>query len=392
MVAKFPASASAAFAKKIIGVRKMKRLILVFVLVAALVLVASCGGGEEEQAGLRIAIVTSSSGVDDGSFNQNNYEGILEFIRSTSPESTVQHIHETTGIPDNAVEAVENIVAEFDIIVMPGFQFGGVGRVASENTDTYFIMIDAHPAGFDDGLPNMRALLFAEQESGFMAGIAAALETTTGYVAFVGGMPIPPVVNYHMGFVSGVNYANEHLGTNARLVDLAPFAGIDVVFEQNIGGNYANDFGAVDVGLTIGNALIEENADVIFVAAGLTGVGVFNAVQMDGGDVMVIGVDVDQFDQGVGAGGANIVLTSALKVMDINVYRSLQDFYNGTWQGGNYVMTADTDSTGIVTAAGRHQMSANTVSEVNRIFGLLRNGDIVPASNFVHSPDDFPGL
>ena len=370
---------------------KLKKLILVFTLVAALMLVASCGNGEEEQAGLRIAIVTSSSGVDDGSFNQNNYEGIWAFINNTSPDSTVQHIHEPTGVPANAVMYVENIAAEFDIIVMPGFQFGGVGQVAAENPGTYFIMIDEWPAGFEDGLPNMRAMLFAEQESGFLAGIAAALETETGYVAFVGGMAVPPVVNYHFGFVSGVNYANQNLGANATIIDLAPFAGTDVR-GINVAGNYAGVFHDPAIGLTIGEALLDAGADIIFVAAGLSGMGVFTAVQQAGSG-MIIGVDVDQFDFGAGPGGTNIVLTSALKVMDINVRRSLEDFYAGNWHGGNYVMTAATDSTGVVTSPGRHQMSASTVSEVNRLFALLQNGTVVPAANFTEfTPDNFPGL
>ena len=381
------------FAKKIKGERemKMKRLILVFMLAAALVFVASCATAEEEQAGLRIAIVTSMSGVDDGSFNQNNYDGILEFIRTTSPDSTVQPILEPTGDPANAVMYVENIVAEFDIIIMPGFQFGGVGQVAADNPGTYFILIDEWPAGFDEGLPNVRAMRFAEQESGFLAGVVAALETETGYVAFVGGMAFPPVVNYQFGFISGVNYANQNLGTNATIIDLAPFAGTDVR-GINVGGNYVGDFGDLAMGRTVGEALLDAGADIIFVAAGFSGLGVFAAVQ-EAGTGRVIGCDVDQFDDGAGAGGTNIVLTSALKIMDLNVRRALEDFYAGNWSGGNYVMTAETDSTGLVTTPGRHQMSAPTVAEVNRLFALLQNGTIVPASNFSDfTPDNFPGL
>jgi len=373
----------------------MRKLILCFTVLAALFVLAACGNGngDDEAAGLRIAIVTSSSGVDDGSFNQNNYEGIWAFINNTSPESTVQHVHETSGVPAAAVQQVEDIVAEFDIIVLPGFQFGGISQIAQDNPGTYFILIDEWPAGDPTPvLPNVRAMRFAEQESGFLGGVVAALETNTGYVAFVGGVAFPPVVNYQFGFEAGVHYANTNLGTNATLVNLAPYSGTDVR-GIDVGGNYVGDFGDPATGLVIGNALLAENVDVIFVAAGFSGTGVFTAVlQADDGS-RVIGVDVDQFDQGVAAGGRNIVLTSALKVMDLNVRRGLEDFYSGNFQGGNYVMAADTDSTGIVTQAGRHQLSSDTVNHVNRLFTSLRDGSIVPPGNFSDfPPTDFPGL
>jgi len=346
----------------------------------------------EEAAGLRIAIVTSSSGIDDGSFNQNNFEGIQTFL-ATSPDSYYRFTRDYTGAPANAISAVEQIVAEVDVVVMPGFQFGGIGQVALDNPDTYFILIDAHPAEVNGitEFPNVRAMLFAEQESGFLAGIAAAMETQTGLVAFVGGTAIPPVVNYQFGFESGVNFANTHLGTSAELVNLAPFAGTDVT-GANVGGNYVGGFADVPTGLVIGEALLAEGADIIFVAAGMSGNGVFTAVMQDDSGAMVIGVDVDQYLQGY-SGDRNIVLTSALKVMDLNVFRALVSIAEGNFVSGNYVMTAETNSTGVVTTHGRHQMSDATVDAINDLFSQVMTGTIVPAANFNgHQPDNFPGL
>ena len=89
--------------------------------------------------GLKIAIVTSPSGVDDGNFNEDNYNGILKFIES-HPTATVKAIKEESGDPAAAVQAVADIVADYDVIVTPGFQFAGVSSIAVENPDKKFII------------------------------------------------------------------------------------------------------------------------------------------------------------------------------------------------------------------------------------------------------------
>jgi len=108
--------------------------------------------------------------------------------------------------------------------------------------------------------------------------------------------------------------------------------------------------------------------------------------------VFVIGCDVDQFDDGV-TGNRNVVLTSALKVMHINVTRQLTAITNGTFTGKNEVLGAATDSTGFVSTSGRHQLSAATLTRLNEVYPLLKSGVIVPAANFNgFTPDNFPGL
>ncbi|MCL2437885.1 MAG: BMP family ABC transporter substrate-binding protein [Coriobacteriia bacterium] len=378
-----------------------KVLLIAFALVLTMGLVA-CDGDDPvadiEEAldpdngdAISIVVVTSPSGVDDGSFNQNNYEGVQNFIEHFDGEVNVNTIREPEM--DNAVNAVEQIVANYDIVVLPGFQFAGITPVAEANPDTYFILVDTFPVdeeGEEVELANVFAMRFAEQESGFFAGIAAALETETGKVAFVGGGAIPPVVNYHFGFDSGVNFANAHLGTDAEIVELAAFSGTDVR-DIEIGGNYVGTFNDEARGKQIGDALIAEDVDIMFVAAGGSGNGAFTAAK-EADDVMVIGCDVDQFDLGVD-GDRNVVLTSALKVMDLNVERQIQAIVDGAFVGGNYVMQADTESTGMVTLDGRHQLHPDTVTAILEAFDGVKIGDIVPPGNFSDdTPDDFPGL
>ena len=232
--------------------------------------------------------------------------------------------------------------------------------------------------------------MFAEEESGFLAGVAAALETESGKVAVVNGIAYPSNVNYQWGFMSGVNYANAHLDTKAEIVEIESYAGTDVR-NENVGGNYVGTFNDESTGKVVGQALIEKGVDVMLVAAGGSGNGVFTAAK-EAGNVKIIGCDVDQFDDGAYSGG-NVVITSALKNMRINVDRALTAVSEGSFKGQNTVLRADTDSTGIVTAEGRHQLKPETIEKLNEAYAKLKDGTIVPAANFNgHTPDKFPGL
>lgn len=335
----------------------------------------------ESEGGLKIAIVSSPSGVDDGSFNQNNYEGILRFIEN-HPDASVTPVKEESGDTAAAVQAVADIVADYNVIVCCGFQFAGIGSIAQDNPNVDFILVDSNPTdaeGNEIEAANVYAMTFAEQESGFYAGVAAALETKTNKVAVVNGIAYPSNVNYQYGFESGVNYANKNLSTSAEIVEIASYAGTDVT-GANVGGNYVGTFADEATGKVVGNALINEGCDILFVAAGGSGNGVFTAAK-EATDVKVIGCDVDQYDDGTN-GDSNIVLTSVLKVMDKNVEKQLNAVIDGTFGGKNDLLGADTDSTGYVKEEGRQQLSAETITKLDEVYELVKSGTVVPASNF----------
>ena len=375
----------------------MKKRIICFMvtLAMAVLMLAGCGAGAGDKGaggGLKIAVVTSFAGVDDGSFNQNIYEGVQAFI-AANPDATVTPVKEETGETAAAVKAVADIVADYDVIVCCGFQFAGIGTLAAENPEVKFILVDSFPTdeeGNEVECDNLYAMQFKEQEGGFCAGMAAALETRTGKVAVVNGIAFPTNVNYQWGFESGVNYANKNCGANAEIVEIASYAGTDVT-GADVGGNYVGDFGDESTGKIVGEALIDQGVDVIFTAAGDSGNGVLTAVK-EANDVYFIGVDTDQFDDGV-KGSGNVVLTSALKVMDKNVEKQLNEIKNGSFKGGNVTLGADTDSTGYEKNDGRHQLSSDTVKAIDEAFARIKSGEIVPASNFNgENPESFKGL
>ena len=366
-----------------------KKLLALFLSLAMLFTLASCGKkdeGGEQKTGLKIAICTSPNTVDDGSFNEDNYNGVLNFIASRGDIDTVTPVQETSGDSSAAVQKATEIVGDYDVLVCTGFQFGGIGTLAKDNPDKKFILVDSFPADADGNeveLENVYAMQFAEQESGFFAGIAAALETQTGKVAVVNGQAFPSNVNDQFGLESGVNYAVKNLGATAEMVELASYAGTDVTGTL-VGGNYTSNFGDLEAGKALGNALIKEGCDIIFVAAGDSGNGVFAAAK-EAGNVKVIGCDVDQYD-----GNESIILTSVLKNMAINVERQLNAIVDGTFKGQNIVLHADTDSTGYVSAEGRHQLSEATLKALEEAYPLVKDGTIVPAANFNGvDPDSF---
>ena len=341
---------------------------------------------------MKIAIVSSPSGVDDGSFNQDNYNGILSFIKK-HPDATVTPVREETGDTAAVMQAVNDIVADYDVLVCCGFQFAGIGSIAKDNPNTKFILVDSYPTDADGNevtLDNVYAMQFKEQESGFFAGIAAALETKSGKVAVVNGIAYPSNVNYQYGFMSGVNYAKAKYNAKAEYVEIPSYAGTDVT-NKNVGGNYVGNFSDEATGKVVGKALLDKGVDIMLVAAGGSGNGVFTAVK-EAGNAEVIGCDVDQYDDGKN-GDKNIILTSVLKVMHSNVEKQLEKVLDGSFKGENALLGADTDSTGYVKEEGRQQLSKETLEKLSDVYEKVKSGEIVPAANFNNmTPDNFTGL
>ena len=148
---------------------------------------------------------------------------------------------------------------------------------------------------------------------------------------------------------------------------------------------------AADATIICPTALYDEGVDIIFTFAGAASNGVFAAAK-ERTNVFVIGAGVDQFDLGA-ADGRNVVLTSVLKIMKVNVERALESIAIGTFAGGNKLMGIDTGSVGFVKTPGRHQLSSRTLRILEDISLLIERGEIVPPGSLTQtSPTNFPGL
>ena len=334
-------------------------------------------------------LILSSGGVDDGNFNEDCYNGIKAFV-ATHPDCSVTDVKETDLA--ELIPTVEKLAGDYDVFVLPGFNFGGIGDIVLANPNKYFLVVDSTIQD-SEGNPvtadNVYTMTYKEQEGGFMVGVAAALSTKSNKVAVINGMAFPSNVNYEYGFMAGVNYANAKYGTSAECVEIPSFAGTDLG-GNNVGGNYVGAFTDPATGKTVAEALINAGCDVLFVAAGESGNGALTAVKEANG-VYFIGCDVDQYDDGA-KGDGNVVLTSALKVMHLDVERELTAIYDGTFKGQDALLGVDSDSTGYVSEAGRQQLSDDALAKLAECYEKMKSGEIVPPSGSEYSVTDFPGL
>lgn len=216
-------------------------------------------------AGEKVGIVTSIGGLGDLSFNDFTYAGARWAADAMGVEIDVV---EPMAIGDfEGLLRDFAIAGEYKIIVAVGFlQADALAVVAPEFPDQRFIIVDSV---VDE--PNVTSLIFRENEGSFLVGVLAGMMTETDRVAFVGGMDIPIIRRFQAGFAAGAVWANP-----------------DVIVDVS----YAGAFGDVAAGKEHALAHYDRGADIIFVAAGKTGLGVFDAaVELD---KLAIGVDVDQ--------------------------------------------------------------------------------------------------
>jgi basic membrane protein A len=296
-------------------------------------------------AALRACQVTDTGGVDDRSFNQTAYDGILQAESELGVDGAVL---ESTSDADYAPNIAQFISDGCDIIVTVGFLLDGATQDAAKaNPDQDFAIIDVDFAEFDaDGsyvgdivYDNVRELNFATDQAAFLAGYVAAATSETGKVGTYGGIPIPPVTIFMNGFLAGVRYHNQETGSS---VEVLGWDGTD--------GSFTGNFESQDDGRNLTDQLIASGADVIMPVAGPVGLGTIAAVEDandTGSSVSVIWVDTD--GRVTVPQSADVFLTSVQKNMDIAVLESVRLKVDGMFEGGPYVGTLANEGVGITT-------------------------------------------
>ena len=336
----------------------MKKLAAVF---AALLLLPALGFS----ASLKVGMVTDSGTIDDKSFNQGTWEGIVKAKADLKVDAKYLKPAGTTDA--DYVKEISNLYdAGYHFVVTPGFKFSGaIFTAQNKYKDAKFVIIDAAPSGPDGKTvvaPNTVAIFFAEQESGFAAGVAAALQIKTGSFGFIGGMEIPPVQRYNWGFQQGVAYANANLGTKIT-IDPA-----NVI--------YQGTFTDVAAGQQLAAQLYDKGVNVIFAAAGGVGVGVINEAKTRAAKgVWVIGVDVDQFSQGEYTPGKSIILTSAMKKIDQASYDMVKANLDGKFAGGQ-ILNYNLTNNGVGIPVKNPNLSDAVVAKVATVLADVKAGKL----------------
>ena len=327
-------------------------------------------GAAEAKAGtptLKVGMVTDSGTIDDRSFNQGTFEGVKKAAEEFGLECTYLRPSGTTTT--DYVTAITDLYdAGYRFIACPGFLFAdAVAQVQAMYDDLMLVIIDdALSAGIG---ANSVAVVFKEHESGFLAGLATALKLEEGSVGFLGGMEIPSVQKFNWGFQQGVIYANENYGTKITM-DESNFV-------------YSGSFADIALGQQIANTLFSKGVDVVFCAAGTTGVGGLNETKnraLSGENVWAVGVDVDQYYEGDLGNGKSCILTSAMKDVAGVAYDMVKALADGTFPGGQLLtLGIKEDRAGI--PASNPNLTPEIEAKVAEVVELIKAGKVVISDN-----------
>lgn len=303
-----------------------------------------------------LALVTDLGTIDDKSFNQGAWEGLVAYAEENGISHKYYQPKEQTddAYLDSIALAVENGAK---VIVTPGFLFEVPIFMAQDMyPDVNFILVDGNPHSADYAEyrteKNVVGIVYAEEESGFLAGYAAVKEGYTK-LGFMGGMAVPAVVRFGHGFVQGAEYAAKELG----------------VAQVTINYHYTGGFAATPEAQTLAATWYNDGVEAIFACGGAVGNSVMTAAEAAGEGKWVIGVDVDQ------SGESDTVITSATKGLKASVYQAITAYYEDKFPGGEaWVLGADRDGVSLPMETSRFNVF--TQADYDAIYAKLVAGEI----------------
>ena len=298
---------------------------------------------------IKVGQVTDVGGIDDRSFNQTAWNGAqLANERLGCPIAYL----ESQEMADYEPNINEFLGQGYDLIVTVGFMLGdATAKAAKADPDTMFAIVDFF---YDPVIPNVKGLTFATDEAAFLAGYLAAAMSKTGKVGVFGGIEIPPVTIFMVGFESGVKYYNQKHGTGVEVLGMNLFTG---------------NFESTDDGRRMAESMMDEGVDVIMPVAGPVGLGTAAACQERG--AMMIGVDTDWYISAPEY--KETYLTSVLKNMDVAVFETALAVQSGTFEGGTWLGTLKNKGVGI---APFHNFEDQVPSEIRADLETIKAGII----------------
>ena len=295
-------------------------------------------------AGLKIGLITDVGGVNDGSFNQSAWEGLQRAEAELGVE--VNYLESATDA--DYVPNIETFVdEEYDLIISVGYMLADATKAAAEaNPDVKFAIIDDATIELD----NVSCLMFKQEQASYLVGYVAGLMTESNNIGFVIGMANDNMNLFGYGYCAGALDANP-----------------DVTIQQF----NANSFADSATGKTNANTAITNGADIVFHAAGGTGLGVIEACQEAG--VYAIGVDSDQSSI-----APNTIITSAMKRVDNAVYDAVESLIAGTMESG--IHTYDLSVGGVDIAPTQDLLTDEVIAAVEEVKTKIINGEVTVPS------------
>jgi basic membrane protein A and related proteins len=317
-----------------------------------------------------LALITDIGDIDDKSFNQGSWEGLVEYAQANN--KTYQYYRPAEVSTGAYIESIGLAVEQgAKVIITPGFLFEvPIFQAQDQYPETKFVLLDGQPNDGDwvDGPEfriedNVLSIFYAEEQAGFLAGYGAVMD---GYRAlgFMGGMAVPAVVRFGIGFAQGAQAAAEEL---------------ELTTPVTLRYHYTGDFVASPKNRTTADNMFTQGAEIIFAAGGAVGQSVMAAAEA--AEKKVIGVDVDQ------SGDSETVVTSAMKGLGASVIQALTAYYADEWPGGEiWNLDAALDGIGLPTETDSWRFDTWTVAEYEDVFADLVDGTLEVSADLELSP------
>ena len=334
----------------------MKKLLSLVLALCMMLCMASVAMAEDTY---ELALVTDIGTIDDKSFNQGSWEGLVQY--ATENNITHKYYQPAEKSTDAYLDSIALAVAGgAKIIVTPGFLFEEPVYLAQDMyPEVNFILIDGEPHSGDYSEyrteANTAPILYAEQQAGYLAGYAAVKDGYTK-LGFMGGMAVPAVIRYGYGFVQGAEDAAKEMG----------------VAEVTMNYHYTGGFDATPEAQAMAASWYNDGVEIIFACGGAVGNSVMAAAEASNGKV--IGVDVDQSVE------SETVVISALKGLSASVYQTIAAYYEGAFPGGATTVK-DASNNGVALPMATSKLANFTVEDYDALFAKLANGEIVIPDN-----------
>jgi basic membrane protein A len=352
----------------------MKKLFCAFLILASIVSIScqkkSGVSGSAADMGVTVRLLTDSSGVDDKSFNAAAWRGILDFYGDTGkkPKKGKAYDWVTTQDQSMYVPNLRMVTDEgYDLIIVNGFTWDeSLTVVSNDNPSQKYLIVDVDwvEAG------NVMQAAYAEHEGSYLVGVAAALKAledgiTSPRFGFIGGMPSSTITKFEVGYVQGI----LSIIPNAEIVDY-----------------YVNSWNEPALAKTQSMNWYDSGVYAIFSAAGNSGNGTIaqaKEYRTAGKNVWAIGVDSDQYEDGLYNKKDSAVLTSMLKRVENSVIYALNAVKNNTFVPS--VIVFDLKEEGVGYSAANSALSKNIIDRLELIKAQVSNGNIKVAATLADS-------
>ena len=331
----------------------MKNFLKLTILSIILIISLSCKD-TKKNSGYELALITDIGTIDDKSFTQGSWEGLKKYAEEKG--MTYKYYKPAGKDTDSKIDSIYLAISSgAKLIVTPGYLFEpAIYKVQDTHPEINFVLLDGTP---QDGTytdfrieKNVYAVLYAEEEAGFLAGYGVVKEGYTN-LGVMGGMAEPSVIRFGYGFVQGADYAAKELGIKNIKIDYTYIGGYEPTPEVQ----------------TKASSWFIKGVQVIFAPAGGAGNSVMSAAEQNKG--YVVGVDVDQSSE------SPTVITSAMKMIGESVYNAIDEFYKGNFPGGK-IAVLDAKVHGIGLPMETSKFKNFTKEDYDNIYQKLVDGSI----------------